>query len=104
MCRAAKEERRGDGGSRLKAVVCRCEGIRWVSVALLQNSNFHNSILHRHLSISRWVRLVIQRFLSVRSMPVAAPITARGAGAAFIHTPITSRALGGLGAGDRSRN
>jgi len=51
---------------------------------------------------SHRLRLVMARFRAIRSMTVAVQITARGTGAAFIHTPITSRARGGRMIGDRS--
>jgi hypothetical protein len=40
---------------------------------------FRNAFVYRDLWISRWLRLEIQRFRTVR-IPVAAPITARGWG------------------------
>ncbi len=48
------------------------------------------------------LRLVMAFFHAIRSMPVAAPIKARGVGAAFIYTPITSRARGGWMIAERS--
>jgi len=51
---------------------------------------------------SHRLRLVLALFRAIRSIPVAAPIPARGAGAAFIYTPITSRARGGRMIAERS--
>jgi len=54
-------------------------------------------------AVCNWLCLVMARFRAIRSMAVAVQITARGTGAAFIYTPITSQALGEMPRRDRSR-